>query len=344
MIVNFDLQKVLHLYKTDQLDKEIVNPDGERYVNQWVAFIIELMRIRGASPTRINFGYVDRTATVPSIVKTHIPTDQLIPSGQPASFDYLDICLQRAQQLLDTNKHINVLWSGGLDSTVALFSFLRQAKHLDQLSIICTFESILESGKLFDSTIRNSGVRIKFDQTRNECNLPYSYDSEDLDQLYINGQCGDQLFGPARSMHQSGVGPDDHWSKGFSKSFLDIIEPSIKFSPRPINTVRDMRWWLFFNHTWTTVLYDDCIERPAHVARRIRAFYATPEFQRWSMHTPSYYERTDQYRWPAKQALSQLIDYPYYIQHKKKSLSYTWNKNINWCMLDKNFKTYYVDK
>ena len=344
MIVNFDLQKVLHQYKIGKINAEFINPLGEPYADKWVAFMIELMKIRGSTPTRISFGYVDRTQTIPSIVKTHIDDDQLIPAGQPKSFDYLDICLQRAQELLDTNQHINVLWSGGLDSTVALFSFLRQAKHLDQLSIVCTFESILESGRLFDLAIRNSGVRIKFDQTRDECNLPYSYDSEDPTQLYVNGQCGDQLFGPAKSIHQSGISSDDPWTAGFSQRFLDVIEPSIKFSPRPINTVRDLRWWLFFNHTWTTVLYDDCIERPADVGRRIKSFYATPEFQRWSMHTPTYYERTDQYRWPAKQALSQLIDYPYYIEHKKKSFSYTWNKDAKWYMLDKNLKTYYVDK
>ena len=98
-----------------------------------------------------------------------------------------------------------------------------------------------------------------------------------------------------------------------------------------------------FNHTWTTAMNDDLVQKPAHVCERIYAFYTTPEFQRWAIHTPSYYEDQDKYRWPAKQALSQLIDYPYYIQHKTKSMGATWQYAPNWYMLDKNFNTYYVD-
>jgi hypothetical protein len=88
-------------------------------------------------------------------------------------------------------------------------------------------------------------------------------------------------------------------------------------------------------------MYDDFVGKPAHVCKRIHSFYATPEFQQWAIHTPSYYENQDKYRWPAKQALSQLIDYPYYIQHKTKSLGYTWRYPVNWYMVDKNFNTYY---
>lgn len=342
MIMSFDLQKVLYLYKTGRLDESLINTNAEHHVDRWISLLLEMMRMRGSAPTRVNFSYVDRTQSVPSIVNTHTPSDQLIPLGPPSESDYLDICLLRARELLDTNKHINILWSGGLDSTVALFSFLHQVRDIDQLSVICTFESILESGKLFDSYIKATGVRIKFDQTRGECGIPYSYDHEDPQQLYVTGCCGDQLFGPAKSLHRPGIQATDPWHHGFSRDILDVIEPSMRFSARPIETVRDLRWWLFFNYTWTTVLYDDCRDRPADVSERIRAFYATQEFQRWSMHTPTYHERTDQYRWPAKKALSQLVDYPYYIENKKKSLSDTWSKNKRWYMLDRDFKNYYI--
>lgn len=343
MIHRFDLNKCLVYYKSGKLDQRIINPASENYVNRWIKFAVELIRLRGGTPSRTLFDFVDRTGSIPSIVKSTGLRDHLIPTGAPYYSDYLDICLARAQELLSTNKHINVLWSGGLDSTVALFSLIRQARNLDQLSVVCTFESIIESGTMFDQIIRPLGIRIKFDQTRCDSTYAYTYDEQDPTQLYVSGQCGDQLFGPAKVFRVVGVKDSDPWANGFSQSFLDIIEPSIKFSTRPIETVRDLRWWVFFNHTWTTVLYDSCVERPPSLGPRIHAFYATDEFQRWAITTPAFYDNTDQYRWPAKHALSQLIDYPYYIQNKTKVLSPTWKKSKKWYLLDEKFNTHYVD-
>ena len=342
MILRFNLAKCLTLYKKGKLDSWAIDPAGEKYADQWIKFSISLLR--GKPPGyRSEFSFVDRTGAVPSIVKNYIAPEQQIPTGPPTQWNYLDICLDRAQQLLNTNQHITVLWSGGVDSTLALFAFMRQARSLDQISVLCTFESIIESGKMFDTFIKNSGVRIKFDQTRDNRGLPYSYDHEDPTQLYVNGSCGDQLFGKPISLQNNVGNSADPWYSGFSQQYIDIIEPSIKFSERPINTVRDLRWWVFFNHTWTTAMHDDLVQKPAHVCERIHAFYTTPEFQRWAIHTPSYYEDQDKYRWPAKQAISQLVDYPYYIQHKTKSMGITWRYALNWYMLDKNFNTYYVD-
>jgi hypothetical protein len=340
MIIRFDLVKCLNFYRQGTLEKWAIDPAGELYADKWMKFAIGLLKGRPPGH-RSAFSFVDRTGAVPSIVKNYIAPDQLIPTGKPSSWDYLDICLERAQQLLDTNKHLTMLWSGGVDSTLALFSVIRQAQHRDQVSILCTFESIIESGKIFDTFLKDSGIRIKFDQTRVNRKSAYTYDHEDPSQLYITGGCGDQLFGKPVSLAARNSNPSDPWHTGFSKEILDIIEPSIALSERPINTVRDLRWWIFFNHTWTTAMNDDMVGRPAHVGQRIHAFYTTPEFQRWAIHTPTYYEDQDKYRWPAKQALAKLIDYPYYIQHKTKSLGYTWKYDPNWYMLDRDFNTYY---
>jgi len=340
MIIRFDLMKCLVFYHKGTLDSWAVNPQGEQYADLWMKFYIDLLKGRPPGH-RSEFSFIDRTGAVPSIVKTHIDPEQQIPTGLPKSWDYLDICLNRAQELLDTGRHITVLWSGGVDSTLALFSLIRQAQHKDQLSVLCTFESIIESGRMFDLFLKDSGIRVKFDQTRTHRQHPYSHDHETPDQLYITGGCGDQLFGKPISLASKQSAPSDPWHTGFSEDFLNIIEPSIAFSERPIETVRDLRWWVFFNHTWTTAMNDDMVSRPPHVARRIHAFYTTPEFQRWAIHTPTYYENQDKYRWPAKQALAQLIDYPYYIQHKTKSLGYTWKYLPNWYMLDREFNTYY---
>jgi hypothetical protein len=339
MILKFNLNKCLAKYKKHQLEPWAVNPDAHLYIDRWIKFALDL---RGSHyrHLRTSFSFIDRTGAVPSVVNTYLPEDQKIPLGPPKHMDFLDNCLSRAQEFLDTGKQINVLWSGGLDSTVMLFSLLRQAQHRDQVNVMCTFESILESGSMFDSFVKNAGVRIKFDQTKLEYHLPYSYDHEDTTQLYVTGECGDQLFSPPFFCVPANANRLDPWQQWATQDFLNIVEPSIKFSERPIETVRDLSWWTMFNHTWTTVLYDELVGLPAQVAQRIHPFYGTSEFQRWAIHTPTYYQHIDQYRWAEKQALAQLIDYPYYQQHKRKNLSATWFEHPSWYMLDKNFKVY----
>jgi hypothetical protein len=344
------------LYEQNTIDNNYLDVDGLKHIDKWRSFTNTLSRFhntnvkKGFGPSRQHYSLIDRTQSIPSIIKTHIDPTQLIPTGPPSGFDFLDICLARANEFLKTGKHINVLWSGGVDSTLVLFSLMRQAQNIDQLSIICTFESIIESGGMFDSIIKNSGIRIKFDQTRCNTNLPYSYDSEDLTQIYITGQCADQLFGAPKFLKP----PDDlviempenlkyPWYSIYEQNLLDLVEPTLKFSQRPIETIYDIRWWMLFNYTWTTVLYDDCVDRPVGVANRINCFYATQDFQKWAMHTPTYYENNEEYKGVMKQSLARLMDYPYYIKNKRKTMSYTWHKNKNWFLLDKNFKTYYVD-
>lgn len=347
MLLRFNLSKIIGMLDQDLLEPKWVCSDGILHLEKWRTLNYEVFRLNemakssGLGPARTHFSFIDRTGSVPSIVNTHVPDEHKIPRGKPQSLNFLDLCMDRAKELLDTNRHITVLWSGGLDSTLVLFSLLRQAKNIDQLSVLCTFESILESGGLFDAVVKNSGIRIKFDQTRHNCNLPFSYDHEDTEQLYVNGHCADQLFGSTRLLNIPGVDSLEQWRNVYHPHIIELIEPSTKFSERPVETVQDFRWWVSFNFTLTTTLYDNCVERPSYVANRIWSFYAVPEFQRWAMHTPTFYDQTGEYRLPAKQALGQLVDYPYYIQHKRKGFSATWRQSLFWYALDKNFNTYY---
>jgi hypothetical protein len=361
MFIRYDLTRIISLYEKDQIDRLYIDINGEKHFSKWKSasdLLIEIKSQRlsnGLPSSRSSWSFIDRTGSVPSIIQTHIDDEQLIPTGKPKSLDILDICLERASELLNTGKHITVLWSGGVDSTLALFSLIRQASNLDQLSILCTFESILESGGLFDSVIKNSGIRIKFDTTRYSTDMPFSYDSEDLTQIYITGQCADQLYGAPAFLKSSESDDNIPWYNWYvrdtyNQNFLELIEPTIKYSERPIETVHDLRWWAMFNYGWTTVLYDDLIGRPAALASRIKSFYATPEFQRWAIHTPTYYENPVtyddpiKYKVPLKRALNYLLDYPPYVINKGKGVSIAWKKHPNWYLLDRNFKTYYIDQ
>lgn len=341
MIKNYDFFKVLKLINQQSLPRDLIN---QQLVSQdlvkWNNFakaIIKTQLHRG----RIDFGYIDRSGTVPSLMPVSFDplpqTDHLYRTK-----NYVDVCLSRAQELLNTGRHINILWSGGLDSSLALFALLRQATNIDQLSVICTFNSIVESGKMFDQLIVPSGVRVKFDVTALNVDCNYCYDEEDPSQLYVNGHCGDQMFGPRISMTDSNVRPTDHWSGAYDPAILDVLEPTFKHSARSIETVRDARWWMFFNFTWTTVYYDNAIGRQPNMAARIIPFYGSDSFQTWAVNTDTWYSQDQGYRTPARKALSQLIDYQYYIDHKEKVWSLSWLPNAKWYAIDKDFKTYYT--
>lgn len=333
----------MQLIGTNQLPEKFINHNlDSKTIGQWKSFgkaVLQTQLHKG----RIDFGYIDRSNTIPNLMPVEIDFNSCLPLIDAAynSRSYLDVCLERAQNLLDTGLHINILWSGGLDSSLALFSLLHQAHDISQLSIICDFNSVVEGGKMFDQHILTRGIRIKFDTTRMNSRFNYRYDHEDSTQLYVNGQCGDQMFGPRVSISTTGS-TKDHWSAAFDKKILDILEPTLKYSARPIENVRDIRWWYFFNFTWTTVYYEDAVDKTPQLAQRIVPFYGTMPFQTWSANTDTWHTHSQGYRTPAREALSQLIDYQYYIDNKEKVWSSGWSHDSNWYAIDKDFKTYYT--
>jgi hypothetical protein len=204
---------------------------------------------------------------------------------------------------------------------------------------------------MFDRFISKSGIRVKFDQTRLNRNAPYTFDNEDPTQLYVTGQCADQLFGtvnfpssaPVRGpFFPIGASLTQPWHTAHGSAFNDIVEPSIAYSPRPINTLLDLMWWMQINFCWITTLHDDHVGRPAELAKRITSFYSTSDFQTWSANTNTYNVDLDNYRWPARQALAQLIDYPYYLSQKTKVRSITWETPPKWYMMDQDYNNYYL--
>ena len=350
MILTYEIHHLLWLYHRGKISSKYLNPKFTQYhADAWTKFFLEIKKIESKTAGRYTWAYLDRSGTIPSPVLTLVSLENQLPKINP-SFErksYLDICLARARDLINTGKIINVLWSGGLDSTVALFSLLDQCNNIDQLNVVCTFESIIESGSIFDKYIKDSGLRIKFDQTRLNPGHSFTYDEEDTTQLYVSGCCGDQLFGMSPGPRAFSL-PDksllDKWQGIYNTDFISVLEPTFIKSPRPIENVRDLLWWLHFNFFWTTAYYDEKRARTPSVAQRLISFYGTQEFQTWAANTKTYYEKIDQYRWPAKQALTELIDVPYYAMHKKKSMSHTWLINKQWYMMDENYQNYFIEQ
>lgn len=340
-LLNFDIFKVLKLLAHNNLDQKFINPAlNNLQLTQWQKFANELVKMKSWGPGRYDFAYVDRTGTMPSLLEVpYDPVPQFNPQFEHCSF--LDVTMARAQDIISQDKVICVQWSGGLDSTLALASLVRQARYRDQIEIQLTWESICESGSLFDEVIQPWNLKIRFDQTR--LNTSAVYTGDQGHEVYVSGACGDQLFGQPKFSFRPKTPYSDVWNEGYSQAFLDIVAPSIDLSPRPIETKRDLIWWIFFNFAWTTVKTDNQVMRPADVARRCVSFYDSWDFQQWAVSTDTYYDTTPGYRLPQMQALQSLIDHDNYCTNKGKFNSITWRADPAWYMMDTDFKNYYTD-
>jgi hypothetical protein len=350
MIINFTLKTVLNLIHNNRIDPKFLNSAATPNVlSLWDKFMFANFKLRSEIKQRINrthridFGFIDRTGTIPSVLNVTIPPDQLIPEIDPKQIkqQYVDICMDRARRLLAQNRQINVLWSGGVDSTVALFSLLRSASNLDQINLYCSIESIMESGGMYDRYIKPLGIRVKFNQVRVK-GVPFTFDHEDPDQLYVSGDNGDHIFGPRNFFSLPNQLSTDPWYAGYSNDLLDLTAPTIEKSPRKIETAADFKWWLEFNFCWISGYNDSKGCMPATIADRICPFYATPEFQTWSMTNDWWPGLTGQYRQPAKDALATMIDYDYYINNKSKGQSLWIMPGKKWYMTDTDYNHYYL--
>ena len=353
MVLTFDLITALRAARKQALPPHLINPNfSDSDFKKWALFALEFKKFQLATPgygRYSDLAFIDRSGMVPSIMSVDLSR----PGHALPKFDkkystvsLLDLCLARAKHILDQNKTVNLLWSGGLDSTLMLFSFLNQCKNTDQLNIVCNFKSIIESGSMFDRYIKNSNIRIKFDQTSVNPEHSYTYDQEDQTQLYVSGGCGDQLYmGGDLFINPERHDITRHWDSGiYSENFLEIVRPTISQSPRPLQSLRDFKWWFLFNFYWISVSYDDQKMRSPGVAQRSMAFYNTEDFQQWSAMTNTYHENIHEYRWPSKHALLSLINCEYYINHKRKVNSNNWNVDSNWYILDQQFNNYYYDR
>ena len=202
----------------------------------------------------------------------------------PDSFD--DIANARAVELLDearrTQRKLLVLWSGGIDSTFVLSSFIKNMSPEDRdlIVVCCNFTSILENTQFYVDHISNKLQCMdyqEFDLTPEFLNT----------HIVIHGDPGDCLQGPsvpayARfilggrhkqpwknhiaelkqscQMHTS----NPHYTEGFGDWFVDRVSNNLEeVAPENVKTVADWWWWTYYNFKW-----EFSCQRPLYFSRR----------------------------------------------------------------------------
>jgi len=294
----------------------------------------------------VNVTHVDRVGDF------HIPFDFRLyePLRLPldlAGFadSYEDCCARRAAEIarLQEKKQVPIalLYSGGIDSTLALVSFAKElgAQLKDRLTVYLSPESIRENPAFYYSFIRK------------RCRMESSEHFDDLFDgscLVVTGEHNDQLFGSdivgRLSRYQAFDKVSEAYSRGnivqcfrhagmsdaAANAWFDALDASARRAPCAVKTVFEFFWWFAFVFKWQCVYFRTPLRVHRAQQRNVTAafldtyyhtFYGTREFQKWSMANPQLkvQETWRTYKFPAKQLIYEFNRDEDYFRYKVKT-------------------------
>jgi len=270
--------------------------------------------------SRVLIGTVDlraRMGTFTNPYNTKSNSLYAIPTLRPIDDKLTDLYDARAIEIFNhakiQNKKICIMWSGGIDSTSILVSFLKNLSPRDHeiLTVILTSTSILENFNFYS----------KFISEKLKCLHYFNVEMTDdflNKNIIIHGDPGDCLFGPNMNMYRSFIANGTHkmnWKdnvramkeelnkiadtvmphKNFGDWYVDKITDNLIDSKQDdyVSSISDWWWWAYFNFRW-----EFSCQRPFFYLRNFSSahpisqhnvnefakntFFNTEKFQLWS--------------------------------------------------------------
>ena len=285
----------------------------------------------------------DRSENIPHFLKIS-KNKHPIPVGDYTK-SFFETSEQRAKELLALNVPINVMWSGGIDSTYIMFILKYFANDPDQIRVYGTYNSIIESGDMFSRKIQKEFNWFIKPAQINQLN----YENEGI---YVSGMCGNQLFGPTDDMFATGNTAMFHHTLGtpdtiyepyesyVDEGLIEFLNPIIKSSPKKIETIADLRWLCIFNLDWYTAIYEHRILLPQEKYNRVYGFFDSENFQKWAINTKEPFTKIpgnpNTHRWQMREVLADLFGEREYAQNKSKKISNFSVSNHLWLFLLEN--------
>jgi hypothetical protein len=239
------------------------------------------------------------------------------------------------RESVSTGRCIQVLWSGGIDSTVALIALSKSATtHAlrARIRVICSVHSVREYPWFFSNHV--AGV------------FPVSMVTQPIGEalddtcLIVTGEHGDQLFGSVKLESLVDTGDAALPYRSFVQPILarqfgneeraavitDYLAPQIEQCPTPLETVFDYLWWVNFSLKWQHVSLRIPVfrgRRPWRTYFALRHFFRRAPFQRWALRHPEIrrIENWRQYKLPAKEYIYAFTKDADYYENKVKEPS-----------------------
>jgi hypothetical protein len=347
-IIACNIDRVNRLIESGKLPEQYLTDNYEQKYEFYKKF-----------PTTGKFFY-DRSGTIPHYL-TIDSSKSPIPTADNFNLSFSEVVEKRAKELLALGKPINVSWSGGLDSTFILFTLKHYANDPSQIKVYGTYSSIIESGYIFDKYIKNT---FRYDIHTNKS---YEHNYKDIpdNEIILTGAPGNDIFykdiGTATSSpinkydawmkFRNPVEPaifvyaDQPYTKVLQDDNLEFLEEFVKKSPRKIETLQDIRWWVCFCFNWYTTLNNCSIEVGPETAKKIYSFYDTDDFQLWSMYNKDPTTKVGDYsddRWQLREMIARYTGDNFYASKKTNFLSVLSTFGNEWLFLLNDHSNVYV--
>lgn len=247
-------------------------------------------------------GIKDRTGNIDLKISTaykNIPATPL-PTVKTTEKVFSDICAERVeeikQQTQNSNTDICILWSGGIDSTAVLYSFL-EAENVS-FKVACNEDSKEEYPSVYTDLVNgnfsDSGVTEVLNST--------AYSASYLNDNYsvVTGEFGDQICGTVAhfisndsnlSLRENLLSP---WRDQVVDGIItDDVEASLSECPFEIVDMADFLWWWNFTCKWHAVdnrllhavfgLIPNHFELDTKKKWNGSHFFSSDSFQQWAM-------------------------------------------------------------
>lgn len=333
-------------YNSLDLLSESFNNKFEQYSHVSGLKLLQLMTRFWTSTV---FSIVDRSKQRTIPINTAVLPHLELPTFRESSTSLDDICQARARFLLDhakaTNRKLCLLYSGGVDSTLILISFLKVAsdEELDNYVYIFLSEfSRSENPKFYDDYLIP-----KFKNLRSS----YIFHRQlgHNKNIFVGGECCDQMFGSSifaqleeiygpvvfdlsasedniMTIFLRGTGKYNRLSFPQAVALFQFYDPIIQTCPVKIETAYHYFWWLNFVLKWQSVytrLSSHCSEElrsTLHYEDNYTMFYSTPEFQIWALNNHNNTIKGDwqSYKYVCKEIIYKFNNDLYYRDHKIK--------------------------
>ena len=269
-----------------------------------------------------------------------------------------DLLDQRAIEINDIanqqGKRIAIMWSGGIDSTAVLSSFIKNlsSQDLEKITIVLTLASIKENVNFYREYISNKHPCISF--------FDLDVTDEFLDKyILLHGDPGDCIFGPSVGMYASLLATNNHldpWKDnikflgdsietyfcsarqqwynditGFGPWYAKQVSNNLlEVQPPGIDSIADWWWWNYFNLKWEFSIWRPFFKTRknhqlpisiANIESYVKtSYFNTDKFQLWSYSNRKTHIGNTRlhHKMEAKKYIMELDNNPNYFNNKTK--------------------------
>jgi hypothetical protein len=280
--------------------------------------------------------WVDRTDTIKWPFRTSVRNEYRYGKFKNSTSDFKTVCIDRANQLASYNKKIYVMWSGGIDSTLVMSSFILADVSKEQIIVVCDNDGIKENPNFFKNFIVKNFQLLATEKFTQEAKfLPPDgviTQGEHADHI-VSGLLASKMISMFGNKFLKNKPTRDNITKVFrnlgmskdhSNKWYDLIMLTAKQSPRPIDNNNDFSWWFNFNFRWQHA--KEKFKIRIHPDSHYETFFQSHNIQEWSANNllMPFSEKVD------KKAFRDII------YELTKDDNYCYNK-IKWSSMGKHF-------